>query len=78
MLSKEKKKKDDPVKLAMKLNISSRGTVAEITSRLKKYSKSLQRQYSRHNVGNDEIHFWDRQTQPTTEAMACVDSEFIS
>jgi hypothetical protein len=77
MLSKEKKKKDDLVKLATKLNISSRGTVAEITSRLKKYSESVQRQYSSHNVGNDEIHFWDREMQPAFEAMACADSDLI-
>ncbi len=77
MFSKEKKKKDDLVKLATKLNISSHGTVAEITSRLKKYSESVQRQYSSHNVGNDEIHFWDRETQPTFQAMACADSDLI-
>lgn len=26
---------------------------------------------------SDEIHFWDRETQPTFEAMACVDSDLI-
>ena len=76
MLAKEKKK-DDLVKLATKLNISSRGTVAEITSRLKKYLENVQRQYSSHNVGNDEIYFWDRKTQPSFEAMACADSDLI-
>lgn len=35
MISKEKKKKDDLVNLAMKLNVSPIGTVEEITSRLK-------------------------------------------
>ena len=77
MLAKEKKKKDDLVKLATKLNRSSRGAVAEITSRLKKYLENVQRQYSSHNVGNDEIRFWDRKTQPSFEAMACADSDLI-
>ena len=77
ILSKEKKKKDDLVKLANKLNILLHGTVAEITSRLKKYSESVERQYLSHNVGKDEIHFWDREMQPTFEAMVCADNELI-
>ena len=57
MISKEKKKKDDLVNLATKLNVSPTGTVAEKTSRLKQYSETEKHQYLIHGVRNDEIHF---------------------
>ena len=77
MTSTEKKKKDDLIQLAMTLSVSPAGTVAEITSRLKKYSEAAKHQYLTHTVRNDEIHFWDRATQPSFEAVVCVDSDLI-
>lgn len=59
------------------MNVSPAGTIAEITSRLKKYSEAVKHQYLTHTVRNDEIHFWDRATQPSFEAMVCVDSDLI-
>ena len=77
MTNTEKKKKDDLIQLATTLNVSPAGTVAEITSRLKKYSEAVKHHYLTHTVRNDEIHFWDRVTQPSFEAMFCVDSDLI-
>ena len=77
MIVKEKKKKDDLVNLATKLNVSPIGTVAEITARLKQYSVTVKHQYLTHDVRNDEIHLWDRETQPSFEAMVCADCDLI-
>ena len=45
----------------------------EIKSRLKRYSETVNYQYLAHDVRNDEVHFWDRETQPSFEA----DGNFI-
>ena len=73
----EKKKKDDLIQLGTTLDVSPAGIIAEITSRLKKYSEAVKHQYLTHTVRNDEIHFWNRATQPSFEAMVCVDSDLI-
>lgn len=76
MIVKERKK-DDLVKLAAKLHVSPAGTVAETTSRLKDYSTTVKQNYLMHDVRRDEIHFWDRETQPSFESMVCADRDFI-
>ena len=77
MISKEKKRKDDLVNLARKLKVSPVGTVAEISSRLKKYFESVKNQYQGKSARSDEINFWDKEIQPSFEAMVCVASDLI-
>ena len=77
MIPPKKKTKDDLVELAMKLSVCNSGTVAEIKSRLKRYSETVNDQYLVHDVRKDEVHFWDRETQPSFEAMVCADGYFI-
>ena len=77
MISKEKKRKDDLVNLARKLNVSPVGTVAEISSRLKKYFESVKKQYQGKSARSDEINFWDKEIQPSFEAMVCVANDLI-
>lgn len=50
MTNTEKKKEDDLIQLATTLNVSPAGTVAEITSRLKKYSEAVKNRYLTHTV----------------------------
>ena len=77
MISKEKKRKHDLVNLARKLKVSPVGTVAEISSRLKKYIESVKNQYQGKSARSDEINFWDKEIQPSFEAMVCVASDLI-
>jgi len=49
-MTNTEKKEDDLIQLATTLNVSPAGTVAEITSRLKKYSEAVKNQYLTHTV----------------------------
>ena len=64
MISKEKKRKDDLVNLARKLKVSLVGTVAEISSKLKKYFESVKNQYQGKSARSHEINFWDKEYNP--------------
>ena len=50
MIPSKKKKKDDLVELATKLSVCNARTVAEIKSRLKRYSEAVNNQYLAHDV----------------------------
>ena len=65
MIPSKKKKKDDLVELATKLSVSNAGT------------ETVSDQYLAHDVRNDEVHFWDRETQSGFEAMVCAGGDFI-
>ena len=44
---------------------------------MKRYYETVNDQYLAHDLRNDEVHFWDRETQPNFEAMVCADGDFI-
>ena len=77
MIPSKKKKKGDLVELATKLRVCNAGTMAKIKPRLRRYSETVNDQYLAHDVRNDEVHFWDLETKPNFEAMACADGDFI-
>ena len=77
MYMTSKEKNNDLRKLATEFNLSPAGTAAEITSRLKKYSESVKQKYLTRAVPNDEIFFWERETQPSFEAMVVADRDLF-
>ena len=65
ILSKAKRK-DDLIKVASQLKLSTAGTVQELKDRLQHYHTSLKAKYDQMNIQRDEVHFWNmlRQNHP--------------
>lgn len=76
IISKLRKKKD-VIEQAEKLHVRSTGSVAEIRARLLTYIRTRMDKYSENHVTTGAIHFWDRDSQPSFEAMLCVTSELL-
>ena len=55
----------------------STGTVAEMRDRLLTYVWTLMAKYSENRVNTGAIHFWDRESQPSFDAMLCITSELL-